>query len=220
MKNTKLNYCLIGLVATATVINLLVSNFTYAQTQNATQNQSQILAQNTNPSNPTPMGGGMMMTQEQKDQHFIQMMIPHHQGAIDMANLALTQAKHPELKKLAQSIITSQSQEIQEMKNWYKKWYGTDVPVMNHAQMQMEHGMMMGMMNMDLTPLRNSSNFDQTFIEMMIPHHAMAVMMTAMIFSSSHPELRNLANNIIEAQTSEIEEMRQWNEMWFGRSSQ
>jgi uncharacterized protein (DUF305 family) len=58
------------------------------------------------------------------DHGFINMMIPHHQQAIDEANRALTEAQHPELKQLARNIIDSQQAEINQMKQWRKQWYG------------------------------------------------------------------------------------------------
>jgi uncharacterized protein (DUF305 family) len=170
----------------------------------------------------SPMG--MMMNQEKADSHFIEMMIPHHQGAVDMANLAMTKAKHPEIKTLAESIKQSQSQEIEQMNTWYKKWYGSEVPAMSSHAMGMpsfsdQNRMEMGMMEhhtmgMDLDTLKNAPDFDQAFIDQMIPHHKMAVMMAAMILDSNHPEMRELAKNIIQTQSAEIEEMRQWKEEW------
>jgi uncharacterized protein (DUF305 family) len=56
------------------------------------------------------------------DVHFIDLMIPHHEGAIAMAKEALAQAKHPELKKLAENIISSQQKEIEQLKQWRKAW--------------------------------------------------------------------------------------------------
>ena len=57
-------------------------------------------------------------------------MIPHHQGAIAMAELALGQARRAEIRALAQRIISSQSQDIVQMRRWYQQWYGTPVPVL------------------------------------------------------------------------------------------
>lgn len=57
------------------------------------------------------------------DQEFLAEMIVHHQGAIDMAKLALTNAKHQEIKDLAKAIISAQTKEIGEMKQWQKSWY-------------------------------------------------------------------------------------------------
>lgn len=62
------------------------------------------------------------------NQRFIVMMIPHHEGAIAMADLALTRAKRPEIKELAKSIKASQTQENAQMRIWYRQWFGGDVP--------------------------------------------------------------------------------------------
>jgi uncharacterized protein (DUF305 family) len=56
------------------------------------------------------------------DKAFLEMMIEHHQGAIDMANAAKDNAKHSEIKAMADDIISAQSNEIEQMKNWQKQW--------------------------------------------------------------------------------------------------
>ena len=156
------------------------------------------------------------------DQNFITMMIPHHEDAIAMADLALTRADHPEIKQLAKNIKTSQSQEIEQMRTWYKKWYGADVPKVDGNNMRggMMHGGnqgMMGNMKTDLTALSKAKNFDQAFIEEMIPHHQMAVMMAQHLLSNAvHPEMKKLAQAIIQAQTKEINEMQGWYQQWYG----
>ena len=60
------------------------------------------------------------------DQAFIEEMIVHHEGAVDMAELALTNAKHPEIKTLANAIISAQNSEIAQMKAWLSSWYGAN----------------------------------------------------------------------------------------------
>ena len=72
---------------------------------------------------------GMMMGLDSKDgdafdQAFLSEMIVHHQGAVDMAEAALKDAKHAEIKDLAQNIIAAQNTEIAQMKEWQKTWYG------------------------------------------------------------------------------------------------
>ncbi|BAZ21361.1 hypothetical protein NIES4073_22390 [Kalymmatonema gypsitolerans NIES-4073] len=57
------------------------------------------------------------------DLRFINAMIPHHEGAVTMAQDALSKSKRPEIKKLAQSIISSQQKEIEQMKQWRQAWY-------------------------------------------------------------------------------------------------
>lgn len=58
------------------------------------------------------------------DKAFLNEMIMHHEGAVDMAEAALKDAKHQEIKDLSQRIITAQEEEIQQMKAWEKEWYG------------------------------------------------------------------------------------------------
>lgn len=58
------------------------------------------------------------------DTAFLTEMIMHHQGAVDMAEAALQDAKHQEIKDLAQRIITAQEEEILLMQTWQRDWYG------------------------------------------------------------------------------------------------
>jgi uncharacterized protein (DUF305 family) len=70
----------------------------------------------------------MPMGQRSADAYFIVMMIPHHEGAIAMAELALQRSRRPEIRGLAERIRTSQSQENAQMRRWYRQWYSSDVP--------------------------------------------------------------------------------------------
>lgn len=56
------------------------------------------------------------------DLRFLDGMIPHHEAAVMMAKDALTKTKRPEMKKLAQAIVTSQQAEIDQMKQWHERW--------------------------------------------------------------------------------------------------
>ncbi len=67
-----------------------------------------------------------MMGGEQANRMFLRMMIPHHQLAIDMAEDALRQAEHEDLKGLAREIVADQSAEITEMEGYLRDWYGED----------------------------------------------------------------------------------------------
>lgn len=150
------------------------------------------------------------------DRHFIEQMIPHHDDAIIMAELALIRAKRPEIKTLASAIIDAQTKENDQMRQWYLDWYDQEVPALTTGMMG--HGMMHGgMMNgdTDFSNLENSSDFDRDFIREMIPHHQMAVMMASMLVGSTErSEMKKLGEDIIEAQTKEIEQMRQWYDEW------
>lgn len=62
-------------------------------------------------------------TGDEFDKAFLSEMITHHEGAVEMAQSALQNAKHQEIKDLAQKIITAQNTEIKEMQDWQKSWY-------------------------------------------------------------------------------------------------
>lgn len=69
------------------------------------------------------------------DKAFVEMMISHHEGAVDMARLIPSRAKHNEVKQLGEAIISAQTKEIADMKQWQKDWgYSTDEAT------QMMHG--------------------------------------------------------------------------------
>lgn len=153
------------------------------------------------------------------DRHFIEQMIPHHEGAIDMAKLAQERSRRPEILALAEAIIQSQSQEISKMRSWYKQWFGDAVPINPDVGMGMGRGVMRGgMMDgdvSDIETLKNAADFDVAFLQEMIPHHQMAVMMAQMLAQGTNrPEMKQLAQDIIKAQETEIEQMRSWLQAW------
>ena len=159
------------------------------------------------------------------DRHFIEQMIPHHEDAVVMAEMALEKSQKTEIKALARNIITSQTGEINEMRSWYKKWYNTDVPdsvsYMGHSMINHSQGQMMGGMmgdETDIEGLKNATDFDAEFIRQMIPHHQMAVMMAQMVaVTSARNEIKKLAEDIIQAQTDEINQMREWYQNWYNK---
>ena len=146
------------------------------------------------------------------DKRFIEEMIPHHESAIAMAKLAQQKAIQPEVKTLANNIITSQSQEIKKMQQWYKDWYGTEVPKQSGATM-MGGGMMSSQAGVD--NLNSATDFDKAFLAQMIPHHQVAVMMANMLDQGTNrSEMKKLAGDIIDAQTKEIKDMNSWQTKW------
>lgn len=208
MTNDQLKYGLGGLLVGGLVVWLIMGSTTNYGFRG-------MMGQRLAPQNQI-INSGMM------DTHFIEQMIPHHEDAITMANLALTQASRPEIKQLAQAIIDSQSQEIDQMKAWYRDWYGQEVPtgsqVMGQHGMIGGRGMHMGIMGdeTDLTRLEQAADFDKAFIEEMIPHHQMAVMMASMLKrGTQRPEMEQLTDDIITAQTREIDQMREWYSAWY-----
>jgi uncharacterized protein (DUF305 family) len=163
------------------------------------------------------------MQMDWTDQSFIEMMIPHHQDAVEMAEMALEKAQRPELKQLAQAIIQDQEREIQQMETWYQQWFNQPVPALSTQGMMGMHqghemiGMGQEMMAMDLEALETATNFDQEFIRQMIPHHQMAVMMASNLKTNTNrPEMDKLMDDIIRSQSAEIEQMKQWYQAWYG----
>lgn len=146
------------------------------------------------------------------DRHFIEEMIPHHEDAIAMAELAITKAEHEEIRQLAANIQDSQSKEISDMTSWYKSWYATEVPESETFNMGMG---MMDDMN-DFKALEDAEIFDKEFIKQMIPHHQMAVMMASMLLNrTEYKEMQKLAQDIISTQTEEINKMSIWYSQWY-----
>lgn len=158
------------------------------------------------------IGTASAMTSAEYDQTFIDMMVTHHQAAIAMAKVAQRKGEHPEIKTLANGIVSAQDSEIATMKGWRKVWYGSDqIP-------QGTMGMMAGMggMNVDLTQLERAQPFDQAFIDAMTPHHQSAIAMaTEAQTQAKHQELKALAGQIIAAQQKEIDQMKAWRAQWY-----
>lgn len=144
---------------------------------------------------------------------FIDTMIAHHQGAVDMAMLADTRSQRDEMKKLAQAIIDEQRSEIAQMQEWRKKWFGDAKPALN-----MDFpGMRTGMASMDTVKLAGlkANEFDVEFIRQMIPHHEGAIEMAkALKTDDNYAELQKLSASIIRSQSAEIEQMKSWLDAW------
>lgn len=157
------------------------------------------------------------------DLRFIDGMIPHHEGAVAMAQEALQKSNRPEIKQLAQAIIGAQEKEISQLKEWRTAWYPNagDQPMLYSAEMG--HMMPMTeeirssmMMNGDLGAA--DEQFDLRFINAMIPHHQGAIDMAKQALEKSNrPEIKELAQNIINSQQQEINQMEQWQKAWYGQ---
>ncbi len=203
-------------------------------TSTASQNQSQAREATTTNANDKQMmnhGGGMNHSMGMDlgpadanfDLRFIDAMIPHHQGAVEMAKEAQVKSKRPEIKKLADNIIKSQNQEINQMKQWRQAWYpkAGDKPMaynsqMGHMMEMSSEQMQTMMMSQDLGAA--DAEFDLRFINAMIPHHEGAVTMAKDTLSKSkRPEIKKLAQEIIKAQNTEIKEMQQWRKAWYNK---
>ncbi|MBD2106818.1 DUF305 domain-containing protein [Nodosilinea sp. FACHB-13] len=157
------------------------------------------------------------------DLRFIDGMIPHHEGAVVMAEAALENSQRPEIRQLAEDIIAAQQVEIAQMQEWRAAWYpdAPAEPVMYHAEMKHDMAMseeMISAMRMDMDLGGADDEFDLRFIDAMIPHHEGAVAMAEDLKGkSSRPELLTLADEIITSQQAEIDQMQQWRQDWYGQ---
>ncbi|NBY52108.1 MAG: DUF305 domain-containing protein [Actinobacteria bacterium] len=135
-----------------------------------------------------------------QDIMFAEMMIPHHQQAIEMSDLALKNSTNPEVLALAQQIKDAQSPEIEQMKSWG----ASSMAHMGH----MMDGMLSDEEMSDLAAA-TGSRFDKLFLEGMIKHHEGAIDMVEMVIDSKNSEVAALAKAIIEAQRKEISKMKE-----------
>lgn len=155
--------------------------------------------------------GAGQQQHNQADVTFLQAMIPHHDQAIAMAQMAPTKAASPQVKDLADRIQAEQGPEITQMSGLLRSW-GAPVPATNqgiagmHAQIP---GMMSDQQMRQMMASTVGAGFDRMFLQMMIAHHQGAVTMSrAELAQGSNPATRKLAQQIITGQQSEISQMQ------------
>lgn len=167
---------------------------------------------------PTAAGSPSAAAHNQADIAFAQGMIPHHQQAVQMAELAQSRANDPRVKDLAAKIEAAQAPEIEEMTTWLTNW-GAPLPSAPAGEPDAHGGAhgsttgaMPGMMtDQDMAALEAASGdeFDRMFLEMMIRHHEGAVeMATIEQQQGQNPAAKALAEKIHADQTTEIGQMR------------
>jgi uncharacterized protein (DUF305 family) len=163
-------------------------------------------------SESTDASGMLTENGEYSDERFIDAMVPHHQGAIDMAQVALENAEHPEILALSEDIVLAQETEIGQLKAVKQEQFGT-----SEASMDMSAEEMEGMgMTMSSEELANQEPFDRAFIDNMIPHHESAISMANVVLEESeNPEIREIAGAIVDAQEREVEQMMLWRDDWY-----
>lgn len=152
-----------------------------------------------------------------EDSMFVTAMVPHHEGAVEMAKLAETRAKRPEVKAFAATILSSQAAEIARMKEM-KKGMGD---ASHHGDGRSSSAMSDHEMGMDgdMGKLAKSRQFDRDFLEMMIPHHEGAVKMSRKAIDGGiDPEVKQLARSIVKSQQAEIDQMKRWLKDWYGQA--
>jgi uncharacterized protein (DUF305 family) len=172
------------------------------------------------------------------DRAFAAAMIAHHQGAVDMAELAPQEAQRAQVRTLANSIVATQTAEIAQLKGIAKKIgagssdhsghsNSQDMPAMNNpGGTNSENLTVLGLspqqagMSHDTSMLRSAKPFERMFIDMMIPHHQGAIRMGRVeLAKGKDAQLRAMAQAIIHAQSREIAQMNAWRLSWYGAAS-
>jgi len=136
------------------------------------------------------------------DVQFAQMMIPHHEQAVEMATLAETRASDPEVVDLAAQIKAAQDPEIETMTGWLDAW-GEPVEMEGHDGMDM-NGMATDEEMAELEAAEGAA-FDALFVHHMITHHQGAITMAEEeIAEGENAEAKALAAAIAETQAEEV----------------
>ncbi|WP_405554276.1 DUF305 domain-containing protein [Streptomyces canus] len=149
-----------------------------------------------------------------QDVSFAQGMIPHHQQAIEMAELADGRAASTQVKDLAARVEKAQGPEITTMTGWLKAWdekVPESMPGMDHSGMDGMDGMAGMMDSADMGKLKKASgkDFDSMFLTMMVEHHEGAVeMATTEKAKGEYKAATAMAGDIVTAQNAEISEMK------------
>lgn len=201
-------------IAVAALGTLAFAQMTMNGQAGAGQNQTMMAQGSMGGMNHSMMGGGMMggmsgmsqmmggMNAGNIDRNFLTMMIPHHQSAIDMSQLILKTTRDAQVKTWATNIIRDQQREITQMQGLLKQYGG---PTQGMAgQMDQMMGDMTG-------PINKASNKDVAFVQGMLPHHGMAIMMADhLLMQSKNPVMQKLGRDIITAQAGEMYEFQQY----------
>ncbi|WP_277306976.1 DUF305 domain-containing protein [Spongiactinospora sp. TRM90649] len=140
---------------------------------------------------------------------YLSQMVPHHQDAITAAR-QLQRSSRPEMQQLGRSIVTTQTAEVAEMKGRLEKWYPQS-PAPSPSGTTMP----------DLSEL-SGDQLDKTFLQHMIPHHMMAIMMSQQLLmhgQAPHPEVTAFARKVRDDQWAEVRAMRQYLAQWFGQQN-
>jgi uncharacterized protein (DUF305 family) len=169
---------------------------------------SMSISRNDNGMNSGHMGGHSASQSDGNltgaDLMFLQMMIPHHQQAVDISELALARTEDPELTALAKAIANGQRAEIVQMKSWLKDAGASED--MGHAMHEMG-----GMLSdEDLAGLTNArgKSFDILWLQGMTAHHDGALHMVQMIEDADNPEIKTFGKAIVIEQSAQIEQMK------------
>jgi uncharacterized protein (DUF305 family) len=165
------------------------------------------------------MDHGTPMAGMEFDLAYIDMMIPHHESVIALAEIARDQLGDERLQTIADAILETQPPEIEELAALREEWYGSPEPEMMSDElmatsMGMSHGcadqMHMDQMSAEwqVEQFEAADDKDLAFIDQVIPHHEMAVVTSQLALEhANHEEIKDIARMVIDAQEREIKEL-------------
>lgn len=154
------------------------------------------------------------------DGAFITAMVPHHEEAVEMAEIARERTRRADVRRLASGIVAAQGREIEDLTFAHQRIFGQPLPTtgMAHGDLGLSEEQMG--MSMDMRELEQAREFDRTFIDMMIRHHQGAIRMARVeLRRGQDPELKSAARDVIAAQSREIEKLNSWRRSWYGAAS-
>jgi uncharacterized protein (DUF305 family) len=167
-------------------------------------------------------GQGASASGSKSDQAFLEAMIPHHESAVQMANVAKQRGQHQEIQNLAVDIVAEQSKEIMHMERIHERLFGTEITPDPGAHEGLGlSAKEAGLEHMDpAADLERARQFDRAFIDEMVAHHQGAIRMArAVLDRTRDAEIKGLADAIVTGQSREIVQMNDWRRAWYGRES-
>ncbi|MFC9643276.1 DUF305 domain-containing protein [Streptomyces mirabilis] len=145
---------------------------------------------------------------DEADVTFAQMMIPHHEQAVAMAELAGGRASDAEIKDLAAKIEKAQDPEIKTMTGWLKSW-GKPTTAGDMPGMGMGGDGMMSDKDMKELKAMQGKEFDKMFAQMMIDHHNGAIAMAKTEQKSGrNADAKKMADAIVTGQSAEVKQLQ------------
>ncbi|MBD2092397.1 DUF305 domain-containing protein [Microcoleus sp. FACHB-1515] len=146
-------------------------------------------------------------------------MTPHHEKTVRMAQEALQKSDRPEIKQFAQTLMNEQAREIAQMQVWRVNWYSAagDTHVMYDAKTGQTVPMPAAMTTNEALGDADEQ-FDLRLINALIPHFEGGIEMAKQVLQNSdRPEMKQLAQAIIDSQQQELDRLREWKQQWYGQ---
>lgn len=154
-------------------------------------------------------GHGMYGARVDSEYAYLAEMVAHHEEAVAAAR-ELQRSERPEMRAFGESIVASQTAQIDQMEDWLVEWYPGRSGRADYRPMMHDLGDLSG------------DDLDQAFLEDMVGHHMAAVMMSQQLLArgvADHSEVEELATTIRDDQHVEIFQMQEWLSEWFGRTT-